>query len=152
MKLPVDIYSPDSLSATLFELSTYVSNLRDAGVRAKNGAKPEPPAALAHVLDLLDTDPTNLEKLEKLSKDLEAHLLKAPVVRVTLAALPGNAMKRQITSWFRSQISSDVLLTFVARADIGGGIVVQAGSHVYDFSFKRLLVANKARLAEIANV
>lgn len=152
MRLPTDIYSPDSLSATLFELSTYTSKLRDAGVRGKSSAAPEAPAALAHVLDLFNIDSTDLKSLEKLSKDLEAHLLKAPVVHITLAALPGNAMKRQLTDWFRASVSPDVLLTFTARTDIGGGIVLQAGSHVYDFSFKRLLVANKARIAEIANV
>ena len=150
MKLPIDIYSPDALSATIFELTTHTGRVRDAHV--SNATKPAPSPALAHILELFELEDPTTATLEKLGKDLEAHLLRAPVAHITLAALPGNATKRDLTTWFRTHISPEVLLTFTARADLGGGIVVQAGSHVYDFSFKRLLLANKARLAEIANV
>ncbi|HEU5187768.1 MAG TPA: hypothetical protein VFT87_04675 [Candidatus Saccharimonadales bacterium] len=154
MKLPVDMYSPDSLSATIFELTSFIAVLRNAQTRSKNGrfVAPEPSSALNHVLDLLNADSTNMSALEKLNKDLEKHLLSAPVAHITLASLPGSAIKRELTAWFRTNISPEVLLTFTARTDIGGGIVVQAGSHIYDFSFKRLLLANKARIAEIAHV
>lgn len=154
MKLPVDVYSPDSLSATIFELTTFLGLLRDAETRGKGGrvTPVAPSPALAHVLDLLGADSASLDTLEKLNKDLEKHLLEAPVVHIILAALPGSAIKRELTTWFRDNINPEVLLTFTARTDIGGGIIVQAGSHMYDFSFKRLLVANKSRIAELANV
>lgn len=150
MKLPIDIYSPDTLSATIFELTAHVGRLRDA--HARKAQAPAPSPALTHILELLDADDANISTLEKLRKDLEAHLLKAPVAHLTLPTLPGNAIKRELTRWFRTNITPEILLTFTARGDIGGGIVVQTGSHVYDLSFKRLLIANKARLTEIANV
>jgi hypothetical protein len=41
---------------------------------------------------------------------------------------------------------------FAIRSDIGGGMLLQAGSHFYDYSFRDRLLANKSRLMEIASV
>jgi F0F1-type ATP synthase delta subunit len=43
------------------------------------------------------------------------------------------------------------LLTFATRADIGGGMIIQAGSHVYDYSFRQQILSHKSRIAEIFN-
>lgn len=153
MKLPPELYSPDTLSFAIMELSHYSGALRDYAARATAGhaPQPQPPEVLAHILDILDV-PNDLEAIENLRKNLEQHLLKAPTVHLILAAFPSSAVKRQLAQWFRAEISNDILLTFAVRSDIGGGIVVQAGSHLYDFSFKRTLLSNKARISEIANV
>lgn len=154
MKLPIELYSPDTLSFTIMELSRFASDLRDANARGKNGQAqlPDPPEALAHILEIMKVAPGDAESVEALRRSLEQYLLKSPTVHIILAAAPSSAIKRQLAEWFRSQINPDILLTFTVRSDIGGGIVVQAGSHLYDFSFKRILLGNKARIAEIANV
>lgn len=153
MTLPVTIYSPDQISAALLELNTYQAALRDAVVRQNKGTSatlPEPGHLLAALIASAELDAQDANALADLRKTLETLLTKAPVVHLTLAALPNSSFKQQLTSWFRTEISPDILLTFAVRSDIGGGVVLSVGSHVYDFSFKRQLLANKHRIAEIA--
>lgn len=156
MKLPVDVYSPDQLSALILEIGNYRGHLRDAAVRAKTGSKkqaplPEPSDILAQLLEESGVKPDDAEAVDTLRKELELKLKKSPVVHLLLAAHPTSAIKRQFTTWFRTEINSEILLTFAVRSDIGGGLILQAGSRVYDFSFKRRLIANKKRIAEIAS-
>lgn len=154
MKLPVDIYSPDQLSALILEVGGYSGRLRDAAVRAKTGSGqvslPEVPDLLAQLLEESGIKPNDTTAIDGLRKELEEKLKKSPVVHLMLAAHPTAAIKRQFTTWFRTEINPEILLTFAVRSDIGGGLILQAGSHVYDFSFKRRLLANKKRIAEIA--
>lgn len=155
LSLPDTIYSPDQISATVLELNNYRASLADAAVRARRGSQNhmprEPGALLVAMAEAAAVDLRNTSALDELRKQLESLLSKAPVAHITLAAIPTHAIKRQLTTWFREHISPDMLLTFTARGDLGGGIVLQAGSHVYDFSFKRRLVADRQRIAEIAS-
>jgi F0F1-type ATP synthase delta subunit len=73
-------------------------------------------------------------------------------MHLTLGAPATRTLKRQLTVWFRSQIHPDSLLTFAARSDIGGGLILRAGSRVYDFSFRSKILENKSRIMELANV
>lgn len=155
MNLPIELYSPDQLSAIMLELFTYTGNLRDTMVRAKTAHRkgtpkaPEISAMLLGVLHLADVAADDLDKTEKLLKELEHIRAHAPVIRITLAGLPNRELKQQLTVWFREQIHPSALLTFSVRSDIGGGIVLQAGSHIYDFSFKKQLLGKKQRIGEI---
>jgi hypothetical protein len=153
--LPDEIYSPDQLSMLIMDINDYQSALRDqvARARTKSKLKTEMPEASAHlqsVLEAIGIDKITPDGLDALRKALTEILSKACVAHVTLAALPNLTIKKKVASWFRQEISPNMLLTFSVRTDIGGGAVVQAGSHVYDFSFRNLLIANKAKLAEIA--
>lgn len=152
--LPTDLYSPEQLSAVVIELRTYIGALRDARVRAK--ATKSEVAAPGHTSALLlgvfrgaGVQTTDLEASEKLLKELEAIRDKAPAVHLMMAALPNRDLKRKFTDWFRTSIHPYTLLTFATRADIGGGIIVQAGSHVYDYSFRQQILTNRHRISEI---
>ena len=153
--LPDDLYSPDQLSVAMLELGDYQNALHDVGVRATAGTKKqvetiEPSALLASIAKANDIDLANPASLDVLHTQLEDMMNKAPIAHITLAAAPNHSIKQQLVAWFRQQISPTMLLTFAAYSDMGGGIVVQAGSHVYDFSFKRQLLANKQKIGEIA--
>jgi hypothetical protein len=154
--LPVDVFSPDQLSGLVAELHGYRGKLRDAAVRAKatkaKVALPELHEGLASLLTSSSVKPDDIAALEALNKELEAVLKAAPVMHLTLAAGAGRTLKRQLTVWFRTQIHPHSLLTFATRSDMGGGVMLQAGSHFYDFSFRDRLLANKNRLMEIASV
>lgn len=155
LPLPDDVYSPDQMSVAILELSDYQNALRDALVHTTAGSKkptetPEPSAHLASLASSANIDLQNAAALDTLRKQLELLLRKAPVAHITLAAVPSLTIKRKLVAWFRQEISPYMLLTFTARTDLGGGIVVQAGSHLYDFSFKRQLLANKQKITEIA--
>lgn len=157
MHLPVDLYSADQLSAAMLELHDYIGTMRDAAIRNKTSdskARLEAPHLSALLLGLFrgaDIAPDDQRAAESLLHALELIRSKAPVVHVTLPALPNRTLKRKLTVWFRAEVHPHTFLTFATRSDIGGGIIVQAGSHVYDFSFRQQLLGNKHRIAEIFN-
>lgn len=155
VRLPVDVYSPDQLSLQLQELRHLLAKRRDIAAQARvNGATQPYPALSFELQALLKANAVredDLAGLEVLIKELEALRQKAPVVHLTMAALPNRNLARQLTVWFRDQIHPDTLLTFVMRRDIGGGLMLRAGSNVYDFSFRGQLLRHKDRISEIAN-
>jgi F0F1-type ATP synthase delta subunit len=155
--LPIDAYSPGHVNTLIDELQTYRSALRDAAVRAKatkTAAKTthETSEALANLLRSSNVQPDDTKNLEALNKELHELLKTAPVMHLTLAASASRTLKRQLTVWFRTQVHPLSLLTFAVRSDIGGGVMLQAGSHFYDYSFRDRIIANKSRLMELASV
>jgi hypothetical protein len=157
LRLPIDLYSADQLSAAMLELHDYIGVLRDEAVRAKakgNAARADSMHISAFLLGLFHgagLAPDDRAAAESLLHALEIIRSKAPIVHITLPALPNRTFKRKLTVWFRSEVHQHTFLTFTTRSDIGGGIMVQAGSHLYDFSFRQQLLGNKHRIAEIFN-
>jgi hypothetical protein len=154
LHLPVDLYSGDQLSAVILELRTYIDTLRDEAARIKMGhTSSEPPHVSALLLGVFHGSGLrtgNRAAAEKLVSALEAVRKAAPAIRIMLPALPTRTLKRQLTVWFRAEIHPYALLTFSMRSDLCGGVVVQAGSHIYDFSFREPLINNRQRIAELA--
>lgn len=152
-KLPLDLYSPDQLGIVMLELRDHINAMRDKAVREKQSGQPEEAphvsALLLGVMHGAGIDKEDQAAQEELQRSLQMIREKAPVAHITLAALPNRTLKRQLTEWFRTQINPYCLLTFSTRTDIGGGIVLRAGSKVYDFSFRHQIVGNKQRIAEI---
>ncbi len=149
--LPLDTYSPDQLSELVLELQDLASAVRDNTAR-NTGEQAVLSPGLTELLAANKIDQTDIAAVEALGKDAQVTLDKAPTVHVLLASMPNRTVKRQFSQWFREQIHPLVLLTFAARTDLGGGAVVQAGSHLYDLSFRRGIIDNKKRLTEIAGV
>lgn len=149
--LPLDIYSPDQLSELVLTLQDLATTIRDAAARREQTEHTLSPD-LEQLLAANNAAATDAAAVETLTKDIEALLDKAPTVHILLAASANRAMKRQFVTWFRTEISPDTLMTFAARSDLGGGAIVQAGSHLYDLSFRRGIIDNKKRLTEIAGV
>lgn len=150
--LPPDIYSPDQLSQTMLDLQDLASHVRSATARGNPKERTEMPELLIQLLKTNNVDCDDIAAIEDLATNAQKILDKAPTIRVMLAAAPGTIIKRTITDWFRKNTSPIVLIVFSARSDLGGGIAVQAGSNLYDMSFRRQILENKARLTEIAGV
>jgi len=154
VNLPTDVYSPDQLSELTMELRGYIGALRDTAIRnrsttvAGEAALPK----MSALLKLIFENVSGTMTPEEVLRELEMQLKNAPTAHVLLAAQPSKDLKRQIVLWFRVEVHPSVLLTFSERRDIGGGIVIRAGSHIYDFSFKRRILDNKNRIMEIAGV
>jgi hypothetical protein len=154
LRLPDDVYSPDQLGIVLWELGTVSTQLRDATTRASVTKHTEPPevhtsALLLNVLQAAGVSARDHVALEHLHAEIKAIREQAPSVHMMLAALPNRAMKRMIVEWFRREVHPQLLLTFSARGDIGGGFILRAGSKQYDFSFRGKILSNKQRIVEI---
>jgi hypothetical protein len=153
LRLPVDVYSVEQLSSLIAELREHASAVRSATVRAKVSERrqevPAPSPLLTSLLHGTTTKVDDATASEALLKDLETLRKKAPIAHITLAALPTRTIKRQLVVWFRAEIHPYALLTFAMRSDIGGGLILQVGSHIYDLSFRQQLLANKQRISEI---
>jgi hypothetical protein len=155
IQLPTDLYSPDQLGAVILELRSYLSLLRDTSVRAHlaqaEAGAPHASALLLGVLRSTNIELTDQLKIEKALKELEVIRSKAPAAHLMMAALPNRDLKRKLIDWFRTEIHPYMLLTFATRTDIGGGVVIQAGSHIYNYSFRQQILSHKGRISEIFN-
>lgn len=153
-ELPPEVYSPHLLESVIYDLETYTDWYRQTRVQQKVGAtgvaKAEPDHSAETELVIRrhfgDQNPT-LETLEGLLAELRA--LNLPQIHIKLAALPNHEQRRQLVTWFRTNISRHALLTFVADRNLGGGIVVRTPNHVYDFTWKQQLMGGSAKLAGI---
>src|SRR5688572_10604465 len=125
MRLPADVFSPDQISELTMELRRYIDAQTDASRRSDHASAPD-----IEVSSLLqDTfESSGSPSAVQLLEELEGLLKSAPVVHVITAARPGNDLKRQISGWFRGEIHEQTLLVFVERHDLGGGVVIRAGS------------------------
>ncbi len=154
LKLPADVYSPDHVGIALWELGRLIPTLGDAVARARvtpEAGQPEiqVSAFLMKIMSANGVSAADRQALEQLQVELRSLRDVAPTAHILLAASPGQAIKRQLVDWFRSEISPQHLLTFAARGDIGGGFMLRIGSKQYDFTYRTQLLADKHRLVEI---
>ena len=147
--------SPQDLKALLMEVRRYARWFADAGIKARvAGVKKVEPLALSETAAALIKEAAGKEPLNgKILEDLIAQLTELeetmPRIVVTLAAVPGNKLKGLIVEWCRKNIDPGLLVDFRFNATILGGMVVQYGSHVYDWSWRRQILANRATFPEV---
>ena len=99
--------------------------------------KREMPALAAAVEGLFDQVRSNLA-------DAQAMAMYDPVT-----ALPNRVQRENLVTWFRSNVSPHLLISFVADRNLGGGVVVRTPNRVFDFTWKQQLTVGRAKLAEI---
>lgn len=150
MTLPAEIHSPDQISELTMELRGYIDARRSKDVQKQAGVDASPPAMSADLRSLYEAASNNNGTPETLLDELETLLKNAPVVHLMLAATPGAELKQQLISWFRTEVDANTLVSFTVRRDLGGGVMVRAGSRIYDFTFRQKILDNKQRLTELA--
>jgi hypothetical protein len=96
-----------------------------------------------------DKNPLNQQSLDEIIEALKEFSQTAPSITFTLAAPPTNSLKITLTTWCRENIAPNILVTFKFNATILGGMVVRFGSRVFDWSFRRQLLANRERFPEV---
>jgi hypothetical protein len=151
-ELPGAVYSPQLLESVIYDIQYYLDWYRQNQIRKEVGAKPkgEPNHSDETVLVIeawLEGKPPTLELLEALVEHLRG--LQLPEVHIMLAALPNRAQREALVNWFRSNTTPQVLLSFVADRNLGGGIVVRTPNRVFDFTWKQQLIAGRGKLAGI---
>lgn len=158
LKLPPTLASVEQLEGVMFELTEYLDWSRQSQIKTKVApakAGVEPKAWSAELQAILETwsegKELTMHKVEDLMKELQHVRKTAPAIHLTLAAVPGVAMRQQFVTWFRDEIHPQVLLSFSANRTILGGMVLRAGSHIYDYSWRKLLLAKRDILPELVS-
>jgi hypothetical protein len=150
--LPAAIYSPQLLESVIYDLQVYVDWIRQNEIRTRVGThlKDEPNHSDETVLVIEAWQKGEAPTIDSIQA-LITHLrnLKLPQVHITLAALPNHAQRQTLVEWFRSNATQQLLVSFVADRNMGGGVVIRTPNRVFDYSWRQELVAGRDKLAEI---
>lgn len=151
-ELPPAVYSPSLVESVAYDIQYYLDWFRQNQIRKKVGAKPkdEPTHAAETALVIeawLGGKPATLESLQALLEYLRT--IDLPEVHIMLAALPNRTQREALVTWFRTNVSPHLLLSFVADRNLGGGLVVRTPNRVFDFTWKAQLIAGRSKLAGI---
>ena len=140
-KLAPEVYTPQQLSLLIDELKRQLRQHSHETVKAEVGNKPLPGDANATAFDA--------KAAEVLLGELEELVKSAPRVHLTLAAMPSEGLKRQLADWMRENVSPTVLVEFNYNSALLGGMVVRIGSRIFDWSFRRQILASAGEFTKV---
>jgi len=151
-ELPPAVYSPALVESVMYDIQYYLDWVRQNKIRKTVGAKvKEEPTHSAETVLVIEAwlagKPATIESLEALHDALRD--LKLPQVHIMLAALPNRAQREALVTWFRTNVSPSLLLSFVADRNLGGGLVVRTPNRVFDYTWKQQLISGRGKLADI---
>lgn len=151
LKLPDTVSSPQDLGSLIVEIHDSIRWLTHEGIKKKAGdnVTPAPPNMSPAAASLIHEWGASLQKLEALIKELEIIQRKGRVITITLAAEPSSNLKQVLVSWCRKELASDVLVAFTFNRAILGGLIVRAGSRVFDWSFRRQILRAGDKFPEV---
>lgn len=154
--LPDSILSLQDLTSVQLELQEYARWFAHESMKqrvsAKHSASAGPtltPAATELLNQWQSKKPLDRAQLDDLLATLESYKKTATTVSITLAAPPTSDIKKTLVSWCRHNISPNILVSFQFNATILGGMVIRYGSRVFDWSFKRQLLAARNTFPEV---
>lgn len=153
--LPSSVSSEQDLIGLTLELQAYAKWFSHNAVKERVHAKhtTQPPALSRGALELLRS--STAQKLLS-QRDLDELLVllsqcqkTARTITITLAAPASADLKESLVGWCRTAISPSILVSFKFNSTLLGGMVVRYGSHLFDWSFRRQLLANRAAFPEV---
>ena len=154
--LPEGIWSPEDLSELLADLhryaewlSTYQVKQRVAGQTVSMAPPPLSVRAITCLQQLQEKQELTQAGVEALVDELQKFQSRALVINFTLAGPPSNGLKKRLILWCRQSIAPEILVSFQFNSTILGGMIVRYGSHIYDWSFRRQILAKRGSFAEI---
>jgi len=155
LNLQNSVYSPQDLKAIIMEVRRYSRWFAQNSVKTKvSGNATKEPLAISEAAAVLIREvakeyPLSQQVLDDLIATLEDLEASSPKITITLAAVPGNKLKKALGEWCRENIAPGILIDFRFNATLLGGMVVQYGSHVYDWSFRRQILAARDKFPEV---
>lgn len=153
--LPHSIASAQDLAAVIRDVQTYAKWASNELIKQKvagksAGPQPDISSEAAEIIRTWNSGkPITQTSIDDLLKALEEHKKTAPTITITLAAIPSGDVKTKLASWCRQEIDPNVLVSFRLNRNILGGMVVSYGSHIHDWSFRRLLLEPKRQFSEV---
>ena len=155
LKLNEDIISSEDLRSVIDELKDYQDYIRHDQIKAHLSKHASSTSielsrpATSLIAIAMEQHPLNHEEMADLIMSLEKIYVSSPKVKIVLAAVPGHGIKKQITEWVRNNVDDAVLIDFSYNQSLLGGMVVTAGSHIFDWSFRRAILAAQPKLNEM---
>lgn len=155
LNLPASVASSQDVTALQLELREYARWSAHEAIKKSAGSHKtsSAPVLSAAAQELLAAQGgkkgLSAGQLSDLIKELDSYARHAPTITFTLAAPAPAPVKASLVAWARRNIRDDLLVNFQFNATILGGLVVRYGSHVYDWSFRRQILANRAAFGEV---
>ena len=155
LHLSDSVVSAQDLQALAYELQAYAKWFTHASIKQKAGTgktddQPVLSEAANNLLEQWFGDKTiSRPSLDELLEKLHEFHDSAPRLTITLAAPAPPSLQKSLVAWCRKNIRPDVLVSFKFNASLLGGMVVAYGSHVFDWSFRRKLLANRNQFPEV---
>lgn len=152
--LPASVVSPQDLRAVILEVKGYLrwythTDIKQKATHRRAGQAPEvSPAAASLIKSCLSPKKPDQKSMEDLIDDLEDFAANATEIHITLAAPPGNGLKKDLAAWCRQNIEPDLLVSFQFDSTLLGGMVVRWRSRIFDWSFRRQILANRQKFPE----
>ena len=153
--LPNSVYSPQDIALLDIELREYASWFAHNTIKHELGSKGATvppllsPSALELIRQVSKKDLLTQDQLDQLVSAIEALKKNAETITITLAGLPPEDLKRKMVAWSRETINPTVLVSFTMNRTILGGMVVRYRSHIFDWSFRRQLIASPKSFSEV---
>lgn len=154
-RLPDSVASSQDLTALLIEVREYARWFAHESIKRRvdiTHASTQPALSPA-TTELIRTQEAKSkltqQGLDGLIKTLESYSRTAPSITLTLAALPTLSIKSTLVAWCRDNIAPDILVSFRLNTTLLGGMVVQYGSRVFDWSFRRQILSTRDRFPEV---
>jgi hypothetical protein len=154
LKLSDDIISPSDVKSVIEQLNDYAKQLRSVSIKKRVTDKHVPidtklaPAASFVLDNFLNGQAPTADDVEHLVIQLNDYLKNSLQLRLILADIPPLKLKRDIVHWCRNHLGNEVLIDFRFSPTLLGGMVVVSGSHIYDWSWRRMILENKSKFAE----
>lgn len=154
-QLPSSVSSAQDVSSLIREVHDYSTWFSHSLVKQRVGSKkltdqPElSPAAVEVIRGWAGKAQLTQAKLDELIQLLEEFKTTAPTLTITLAAPPTGDIKKVLVEWCRKNVAPNVLVTFRFNSSLLGGMVVRYGSQIFDWSFRRKILANKDTFPEV---
>jgi hypothetical protein len=155
INLQDNIYSREDLREVILEVKKYAGWYAQTAIKmqvTKNNTYEEPafsPVAVSIINQWAKENPISPKSLDALIQSLEDYAESAPVITITLAAPVPNSLKRVLVEWCRKNIAPNALIDVRFNATMLGGMVVQYGSHIHDWSFRRQILAERGKFPEV---
>ena len=156
LQLPNSVCTKQDVQSLILDVKNYSSwfshNAIKKHFRVKRKTKQEPEISEATVELLRDWNsqkPVSRRSLDELITALETFLSTAPQITITLSAPPTDKVKKTLVSWCRENVAPNSLLVFQFDTSLLGGMIIRYGSRLFDWSFRRQIMAARDKFPEI---
>lgn len=155
IKMPDSVASSQDIAGIMMEIHEYARWFSHESIKTSANIKrsSEQPFMTPVAMEILREwemkNPISQQSLDTLTDELKNLMKNSPSITITLAAPATNNIKSTLVSWCRNNISPDILVNFQFNSTLMGGMVVRYGSRIFDWSFRRKLLAARNNFPEV---